>query len=52
MSEKEVKGGIGYVGKRLSRKELKVRLAYAKTPEERAVLISMMPLPPARKRPS
>jgi len=47
LEEKEVKGS-GYVGRRLSMKEVKRMLVHAKTPEERKVLISLMPKPQKR----
>ncbi len=45
LEEKESKGGIGYVGRSLSKKEVKTMMAHAKTPEERKVLASLMPKP-------
>lgn len=48
LEEKEVKGGAAYVGRRLSMKEVKFMLVKAKTPEERAVLLSLMPKPQKR----
>ena len=51
--ERESKSsGVGYVGVRLSRKQLKVWLASVKTPEERAIIVSMMPEPPRHKKAS
>lgn len=43
VQDKESKGGTGYVGRRPSRKEVKIMIMHAKTPEERKVLASMMP---------
>lgn len=49
LQEKESGGkGIGYVGNHLSKKQVKIMLAYAKTSEERKVLLSLMPKPQKR----
>ena len=45
---KESKAANGYVGRNLSAKEVKRMMARAKTPEERAVLASLMPKPQKR----
>lgn len=50
VEERESKSGIGYVGGRLSRKQVKIMMMYAKSPEEREVLASLMPKPQKRHK--
>ncbi len=42
------KSDIGYVGRRLSKKEVKLMMVHAKSSEERAALVELMPKPQRR----
>lgn len=50
VTEREAKNAVGYVGGRLSRKEIKFMMMNAKTPDERKTLASLMPKPHKRHK--
>lgn len=48
--ERESKNAVGYVGARLSRKQVKIMMMNAKTPDERKTLATLMPPPHKRHK--